>query len=48
MWFQALQMLGVESDLLTYPGESHGIGNSPSHWLTSVEWTLDWFERHQP
>jgi acylaminoacyl-peptidase len=46
MWFQALQMRGVESDLLTYPGASHGIGDTPSHWLTSVQWTLDWFERH--
>ncbi|MEZ4416887.1 MAG: S9 family peptidase [Gemmatimonadota bacterium] len=44
-YFQALQILGVESVLVRVPGEPHGIRRRPSHWMAKMENILGWFGR---
>jgi acylaminoacyl-peptidase len=44
-YYQALQMLGVESVLVRVPGEPHGIRRRPSHWMAKLENILAWFDK---
>ncbi|MEI2616319.1 MAG: S9 family peptidase [Thermomicrobiales bacterium] len=46
--YNALRFLGVETEMVIYPGESHGMsrGGRPSHRVDRLERILDWFERH--
>lgn len=46
LW-QALQTLGVPSQLVVYPGEAHGFFQ-PAHRRDRVGRMLDWFDRHMP
>jgi len=43
--FTYLQLNGVPSRLVLYPGEGHGI-NKPSHMLDYQTRELDWFDHH--
>ncbi|MBN2491982.1 MAG: S9 family peptidase [Planctomycetes bacterium] len=45
--FQCLQMLGVPSKLILYPGEAHGI-NRPSHHRHYLEESIRWFQQYLP
>ncbi len=48
-YFQALQMLGVESRFVRIQGAPHGIaGASPVRLLQKVGHILAWFEEHDP
>jgi dipeptidyl aminopeptidase/acylaminoacyl peptidase len=48
-YFQALQMLGVESRFVRIQGSPHGIaGTSPVRLLQKVGHILAWFEDHDP
>lgn len=44
---RALQANGVESVLLTYPGEGHGIRTMPALFDYTAR-TMSWFARHMP
>lgn len=46
MLYMALKMRGVGSALVRVPDESHGIIGHPSHQLTKVLATLQWFDRY--
>jgi len=43
--YLALKRLGVETELVVYPGEFHGI-DKPSHAQDLYQRYLDWFARH--
>jgi dipeptidyl aminopeptidase/acylaminoacyl peptidase len=49
-YYAALKLLKVESALVRFPGEPHGLSRRPSHQLAKAVYTLNWFEahRHQP
>jgi len=46
--FASLQRLGVETRLIRFPNESHGLsrGGRPWHRVRRLQAYLDWFERH--
>jgi acylaminoacyl-peptidase len=46
-YFQALQLLGVESVLVRVPGEPHGIRRRPSHWMAKTANIVGWFEKYR-
>jgi dipeptidyl aminopeptidase/acylaminoacyl peptidase len=43
--YQALKSLGRETELVIYPGESHGIGR-PSFVLDRMERYLAWYGKY--
>ncbi len=45
-YFKALKMLGVETSLIRFPGEPHGIRRRPSHHIGKMMSTLEWFRRY--
>jgi len=45
--FTALQLVGVESRLILYPGEGHGI-NRPTHMRHYLEQSVLWLQQHLP
>ncbi|MGH9674066.1 MAG: alpha/beta hydrolase family protein, partial [Bryobacteraceae bacterium] len=46
-YYQALQLLGVESVLVRVPGEPHGIRRRPSHWMAKMANIMGWFEKYK-
>ncbi|MDI3269867.1 MAG: S9 family peptidase [Bacillota bacterium] len=46
-WYEALQVRGVETSLVIYPGESHGFTRTgrPPHRVDRLQRHLDWFTR---
>ncbi len=46
-YYQALQLLGVESVLVRVPAEPHGIRRRPSHWMAKMETIAGWFDKHK-
>jgi dipeptidyl aminopeptidase/acylaminoacyl peptidase len=47
-WFIALKRLGVETELVRFPNESHGLSRNgqPKHRVERLERTLGWFDRY--
>jgi dipeptidyl aminopeptidase/acylaminoacyl peptidase len=47
-WFMALKKLGVPTEFVRFPDESHGLGRTgkPKHRVERLERTLTWFERY--
>jgi dipeptidyl aminopeptidase/acylaminoacyl peptidase len=46
-FYAALKTRGVETVMVRFPNEPHGIrGAHPSHWISKVEYILGWFEKH--
>jgi len=43
--YRALKYLGVESELITYPGEGH-LPLQPKHQVDILQRMLDWFDRY--
>jgi dipeptidyl aminopeptidase/acylaminoacyl peptidase len=43
--YQALRSLGIETQLIVYPGENHGI-RRPSFQRDRLERYVDWYKRH--
>jgi dipeptidyl aminopeptidase/acylaminoacyl peptidase len=43
--YQALKRRGVETLLVVYPGQSHGI-RTPSYQKDRLERYLDWYDRY--
>lgn len=46
-YYQALKLLGVDSELVRVPGEPHGISRRPSHHIAKVLTIIGWFDRHR-
>jgi acylaminoacyl-peptidase len=46
-YYQALKQLGVESVLVRFPGESHGISKRPSHHISKIQHVIAWFDTHK-
>jgi dipeptidyl aminopeptidase/acylaminoacyl peptidase len=46
-YYQALQILGVESVLVRVPDEPHGIAVRPSHHMSKILHIIGWFDRHR-
>jgi acylaminoacyl-peptidase len=46
-YFEALKLLNVEAVLVRVPGEPHGIGRRPSHWMTKMLEIAGWFDNHK-
>ena len=46
-YFQALQLLGVESVMVRVPEEPHGISVRPSHHISKVAHIIGWFDPHR-
>jgi acylaminoacyl-peptidase len=46
-YYQALKLLGVETELVRVPGEPHGISRRPSHHMAKILSIIGWFERHR-
>jgi acylaminoacyl-peptidase len=46
-YYAALKLLKVESALVRFPGEPHGLSRRPSHQVAKVVYTLNWFEAHR-
>ncbi len=49
-YYAALKLLKVESALVRFPGEPHGLTRRPSHQIAKIVYTLNWFDsrRKQP
>ncbi len=46
-FYQALQILRVDTALVRIPGSPHGISNTPSRMIEKVEYMLAWFEKYR-
>jgi dipeptidyl aminopeptidase/acylaminoacyl peptidase len=46
-YYAALKLLKVESALVRFPGEPHGLSRRPSHQIAKVVYTLNWFDSHR-
>ncbi len=46
-FYAALKLLKVESALVRFPGEPHGLSRRPSHQVAKVVYTLNWFDEHR-
>lgn len=47
-WYMALKSLGVTTEFVRFPNESHGLGRNgkPKHRVERLERTLGWFEKY--
>ncbi|WNJ21496.1 S9 family peptidase [Pontibacter sp. G13] len=45
-YYQALQLLNVESVLVQVPGAGHGIAHRPSQLMAKVAFVMSWFSQH--
>jgi acylaminoacyl-peptidase len=46
-YYAALKLLKVESALVRFPGEPHGLSRRPSHQVAKAVYTLNWFDAHR-
>jgi dipeptidyl aminopeptidase/acylaminoacyl peptidase len=46
-YYAALKLLKVESALVRFPGEPHGLSRRPSHQMAKIVYTQNWFEAHR-
>jgi acylaminoacyl-peptidase len=46
-YYAALKLLKVETALVRFPGEPHGLARRPSHQLAKAVYTLNWFDSHR-
>jgi dipeptidyl aminopeptidase/acylaminoacyl peptidase len=46
-YYAALKLLKVESALVRFPGEPHGLSRRPSHQLAKIVYTQNWFDSHR-
>jgi acylaminoacyl-peptidase len=45
--YEALKLLKVDTLLVRFPGEPHGLSRHPSHQMTKVTYVAAWFEQHK-
>ena len=46
-YYAALKLLKVETALVRFPGEPHGLTRRPSHALAKAVYTSNWFDSHR-
>ncbi|HJZ66404.1 MAG TPA: S9 family peptidase [Candidatus Acidoferrum sp.] len=46
-YYAALKLLKIETALVRFPGEPHGLARRPSHQIAKAAFTLNWFETHR-
>ncbi len=46
-FYEALKLMHVDTLLVRFPGEPHGLSRRPSHQMTKVMYVAAWFERHK-
>lgn len=46
-YYAALKLRKVESVLVRFPGEPHGMSSRPSHQAAKTLYVVDWFEQHR-
>ena len=46
-YYAALKLLKVESALVRFPGEPHGLQRRPSHQIAKIVYTQNWFDSHR-
>lgn len=46
-FYEALKLLKVETMLVRFPGEPHGLSRRPSHQMEKVIYISSWFEKHK-
>ena len=46
-YYEALKLLKVDTLLVRFPGEPHGLSRKPSHQMTKVMYVAAWFEKHK-
>jgi acylaminoacyl-peptidase len=46
-YYTALKLRKVESVLVRFPGEPHGMSARPSHQAAKILYVSDWFEQHK-
>ena len=46
-FYSALRLLGVDTALIRFPNEAHGIGASPSYMMKKPLYILSWFDRYR-
>jgi len=46
-YYAALKLRKVESVLVRFPGEPHGMSTRPSHLAAKILYVSDWFEQHK-
>jgi acylaminoacyl-peptidase len=46
-FYEALKLLKVDTLLVKFPGEPHGMSRRPSHQMTKVMYVAAWFEKHK-
>lgn len=46
-YYAALKLLKIETALVRFPGEPHGLTRRPSHALAKAVYTLNWFDSHR-
>lgn len=46
-YYEALKFRKVESVLVRFPGEPHGLSARPSHQIAKILYVADWFEAHK-
>jgi dipeptidyl aminopeptidase/acylaminoacyl peptidase len=46
-YYEALKLRKVDSVLVRFPGEPHGLSRRPSHHLAKVLYVAGWFDQHK-
>jgi dipeptidyl aminopeptidase/acylaminoacyl peptidase len=46
-YFAALKLLKVETALVRFPGEPHGLSRRPSHQIAKALYVAGWFDQHR-
>jgi dipeptidyl aminopeptidase/acylaminoacyl peptidase len=46
-YYSALKLRKIESVLVRFPGEPHGMSSRPSHLAAKILYVSDWFEQHK-
>jgi hypothetical protein len=46
-YYEALKLRKIESVLVRFPGEPHGMSTRPSHQIAKILYVSDWFDQHR-
>ena len=46
-YYEALKLRKIETALVRFPGEPHGLSERPSHQVAKIIYVMDWFNEHK-
>jgi dipeptidyl aminopeptidase/acylaminoacyl peptidase len=46
-YYEALKLRKIETVLVRFPGEPHGLSSKPSHQVAKIVYVTDWFDQHK-